>query len=524
MFRAFLLFLSLLASAPADTFVDPIAEGADPWVVKDGDRYLWCNSDGNRGISLWVSDRLSSLGNKHMIWKAPEKGPFAKQVWAPELHRLDGRWYVYFAASDGENANHLAYVLGSRSEDPLGPYTLHGPFATGEGPDGKSPNGWAIDMTVLELGGKRYAVWSGWDAPGSDRQYLYIAPMKSPIELAGPRVRLAANDTHLWERTEETEQSRGLAEGPQVLQHGGRTFVTYSTAASWLPTYKLGMLELTGGDPLDPAAWTKFPQPVFQSTDATFGVGHSCFVKSPDDTEWWHVYHAKRDRKAGWQRAIFIQPFTFTADGVPAFGRPVAPGTLLSRPSGEKAFAPKLSLTVDFTQGRQQGFSYYGHLQFMKFDKNGLNLGAVPEESVNGYRSGEKLVLEGGDFGDFTATTRMSILEGDRDAGLLFRVTLASVGYDAQRGYFAGLNAGDQTVILGKTDGGTWSEIAHKRVPFDPKKEQELGVVVHGTSITVTLAGKPVLSAEDESYARGSVGLRVVDTHASFKDLEVKEH
>ncbi len=132
-----------------------------------------------------------------MVWTAPKSGPYSKEVWAPEIHLLDGRWHIYVAASDGDNANHLAYVLLSRDEDPLSPYTLHGPLPTGDGEDGKSPNIWAIDMTVLEHEGKRYALWSGWDAPGTDRQFLYIAPMKSPIELAGPRVLICKNDTYL---------------------------------------------------------------------------------------------------------------------------------------------------------------------------------------------------------------------------------------------------------------------------------------------------------------------------------------
>ncbi len=75
--------------------------------------------------------------------------------------------------------------------------------------------------------------------------------MKSPTELVGPRVQLFDNDEYLWERTEEKLDSRGLAEGPEVLQHNGRTFVSYSTGASWLPTYKLGLLELTGDDPMN---------------------------------------------------------------------------------------------------------------------------------------------------------------------------------------------------------------------------------------------------------------------------------
>ncbi len=522
MFRTLLASLSVFtcfATSPADTFVNPIAEGADPWVVKHGNRYIWCTSEGNRGVSLWISDRLTSLGTRHEVWTAPENGPYSKEVWAPEIHLLDGRWHIYVAASDGNNANHLAYVLRSRDEDPLSPYTLHGPLPTGDGEDGKSPNIWAIDMTVLEHGGKRYALWSGWDMPGSDRQFLYIAPMKSPTELAGPRVLICKNDTHLWEHTEEKQDSRGLAEGPQILQHGGRTFVTYSTAASWLPTYKLGLLELTGKDPLDPAAWSKYPEPVFQSTAATYGVGHSCFVKSPDNKEWWHVFHAKRDRDAGWRRAIFIQPFTFDNKGIPNFGTPVAPGSKLPRPSGETTPAPALAL--DFTKGHPKGLSYFGHLQFLDFGKNGLHLGGTSTDPVNPYRSGEKLVIDGGDFGDFEATTTMSFVKGDRDAGLLFRVSDPSVGFDAQSGYFAGLIPRDQMVILGKTDGMRWQEIARAPVTFDPKAELKLGVAASGPEIRISLDGKTILTAKDATYPRGSAGLRVIDTHARFNGLEV---
>ena len=122
-------------------------------------------------------------------------------------------------------------------------------------------------MTVLELNGARYAIWSGWDAPGTDRQYLYIAEMKSPTELVGPRVRICNNDDLLWERVEPDPSKRGLNEAPQIFQSHGRTFLAYSCGASWLPTYKLGMLELIDSNPLDPAAWKKQPKPVVGRAD-----------------------------------------------------------------------------------------------------------------------------------------------------------------------------------------------------------------------------------------------------------------
>lgn len=511
----------------AGQFVNPIGEGADPWVVRDpnADRYLWCFSAGNRGIAIHISDRLTSMGQKHIVWRAPESGPVSREVWAPELHFLDDRWHVYFAASDGRNENHLAYVLRSQSADPLGPYELHGPLATGEGADGRSPNIWAIDMTVLEHRGRRYAIWSGWDAPGTDRQYLYIAPMKSPVELAGPRVRLCSNNDFPWERTEPGENGRGLNEAPQVLKTTDRTFVVYSCGASWLPTYKLGGLELRGSDPLDPAAWHKFDRPLFESTEETYGVGHSCFVPSPDGSEWWHIFHAKRDRRPGWRRAVFVQPMRIDAEGMPQFGRPIAAGVPLERPSGEKSSKLETPFESSLRPGSDSElWNYLGHHQLIEWSEDGLHLGSEPSAPINDYRSGEKVLLNGDAPSDVTVAVTIDFRGNGqaRDAGILLRTQQPAVGYDAQQGYFAGLIPEAGLAIFGKTDGRGWTEIARADVDIDPHQPQRLRVEAEQDRFTIHIGDRPVLSARDGTYTHGAVGLRVVDTHAVFRDLRVE--
>jgi GH43 family beta-xylosidase len=329
-------------TTPETAFRNPIGVGADPWVIRDSsrDRFLWAQSYRDRGVAIHSSSSPASLGQRHIVWRAPSDGPYSDQIWAPELHFLDKRWYIYFAASDGRNENHRTYVLESKTSDPLGDYALHGPLGTGTGPTGTTPNIWAIDMTVLDQKGRRYAIWSGWDTPRSDRQFLYIAPLASPFRLGGPRVQICANDDYLWERVGETREGRGLHEAPQVLQRADRTFVVYSCSGSWQPTYKLGMLELKpGADPLKPESWVKHPQPVFQSTATTFGLGHCSFAKSPDGLEDWLIYHVKTERAEGWRRVLFAQRFDWTADNWPRFGQPVDWGQLVALPSGEKALA-----------------------------------------------------------------------------------------------------------------------------------------------------------------------------------------
>jgi GH43 family beta-xylosidase len=508
----------------ADThFVNPFAEGADPTLVRDGDRYLWCQSEGNVGVAIWVSDRPTTLGTKHVVWRAPAQGPCSQEVWAPELFKLDDRWYIYFAASDGNSKHHLTYVLESATDDPLGDYTVHGPLQTGDSSADGADNLWAIDLTVLEHGGKRYAIWSGWPTADRDQQHLYLGPMASPTKLGGDRVLICRAGEHEWERVEETPDSRGLVEAPQVLQREGRTFVVYSCAASWLPTYKMGMLELVGDDPTDPASWTRHPRPVFRSNEATYGVGHATYTTSPDGREWWHIFHAKQDREPGWRRALYAQPMRWRADGTPELGQPVPAGAPVPIPSGTPSEDTHDARSWSFAQSGQEGFDYYGHHQYFTTGPDGLQLGVVPKNPVNAYRSGEKLVLRDGDYRDLRLVAEFDVLDGSHDVGVIFRVARPGVGFDALRGYFAGVSTGRSTVVLGAMNGLAWREIAVAPVYLDPAGSQRIVVDASGPNISVYVGTdpQPVITAVDEDYTRGSIGCRVVDTHANFTSLTV---
>jgi GH43 family beta-xylosidase len=86
-------------------------------------------------------------------------------------------------------------------------------------------------------------------------------------------------------------------------------------------------------DPMDPRSWTKVANPVFQSSQDVFGVGHCSFVQSPDGKEDWIAYHAKTRRTDGWERVVHVQKFNWREDGFPDFGTPVASGAGLPMPS-----------------------------------------------------------------------------------------------------------------------------------------------------------------------------------------------
>ncbi|MFM1945446.1 MAG: hypothetical protein RI897_4428 [Verrucomicrobiota bacterium] len=303
-----------------------MASGADPWVICRGEFYYMCQS--RRG-SIWVGRfrRLRDLGMAEWVkvW-TPEPGTeHSRELWAPELHHLRGRWYIYVAADDGENRNHRMFVLEGDEEDPRLAFRMRGRLAA-------DTDRWAIDGTVLEMpGGGLYFLWSGWEGFENVAQHLYIAGMSDPWTIRGERVRISSPE-HVWERRGEP----WVNEGPQVLWRGGRLFVIYSASGSWTDDYCLGQLSWGGGDPLDPASWSKKPEPVFSSAGDVYGPGHCSFVRTRDGEEDWMIYHSAKHRGAGWNRRVNMQRFGWTADGDPDFGVPRSSMEGMKPPSGEE--------------------------------------------------------------------------------------------------------------------------------------------------------------------------------------------
>jgi GH43 family beta-xylosidase len=165
------------------TFVNPVFDGADPWIIKNDKYYYYCYSSG-RSINISRSEFLTKKGETKKVWTAPSSGWNRSNVWAPELHFIDGLWYIYYAA--GESGPPFIHqrsgVLRSENADPFSGYTDMGMLYTGDNADLKSENKWAIDMTVFRYRNRLYALWSGWlENAETDKtpQHLFIAEMES---------------------------------------------------------------------------------------------------------------------------------------------------------------------------------------------------------------------------------------------------------------------------------------------------------------------------------------------------------
>ena len=285
--------------------------GGDPWVVKHEGVYYYCYSTG-RGVSVAKATSLGEL--KPMgttVYTAPSGTMYSAEYWAPELHYINGEWYIYVAADDGNNHNHRMYVLKGTSQNPRDRFEMVGQITD---PSDK----WAIDGTVLELNGELYFIWSGWEGDVNVAQHIYIAHMSDPCTIDSERVMLSTPE-YTWEKNGNPL----INEGPTVLQHEGKTFVIYSASGSWTDEYCLGMLTLTGDDPLNPTHWEKTGKPVFRKrVGVCYGPGHCSFTTAPDGSVWM-VYHGNLVSGTGWNgRSVWIAPVTFDEEGTPHFGRP----------------------------------------------------------------------------------------------------------------------------------------------------------------------------------------------------------
>ena len=296
--------------------------------------------------------------------------------------------------------------------------------------------------------------------------------------------------------------------------------MTYSCSGSWQASYKLGLLTLApNGDPMNPAAWTKSPEPDFQRTEKTFGVGHNCFVTSPDGREDWLVYHSKVNLTPGWQRTLRLQRFTWRADDTPDFGSPVSAGHALHVPSGQRDLTRSGgTFSEDFRSGLG-AWDVYAHPQYIRLSPGELRLGHPDRELVNAFRSGEKILLRDRTWSDARFTARLRLTPGGKPAGLLFRATAPAVGHHAQRAYFAGIATSPTRVVLTYSDGSTTTELASAPLTLDPEKPHTLEVTARGPALSVAVDGSPALTATDSRLTTGLLGLRIDDGSAIFESV-----
>ena len=335
--RAFLAGAAALSASPAlarraPRIVNPLVRNlADAQIFRHSDGWYYMTGSVPQYDRLVLRRARSieglSTATERVLWRHLASGPMAGFIWAPEMHLIDGRWIMYFAAGPsggGEDVFRIrTYAAVCNGADPMtGNWSVLGQLTT-------PWDSFTLDSTSFVHRGVRYLAWAQREPGIETNSNLYLAPLATPLTLAAAPARLSV-PTLPWE-------IRGFKvnEAPALLARHGRLFLTYSASATDA-RYCLGMLTARDDvDIMDPASWQKSPVPVMTSSPAhhVYGPGHNSFTVDRRGRDML-VYHARDyetivgDPLFDPNRHTRVQPIRYAPDGVPLFDPPVANGPL----------------------------------------------------------------------------------------------------------------------------------------------------------------------------------------------------
>ena len=276
----------------------------DPFITLYNGRYFMTWS-GNREVTIRGADTLNGLHDAEdkTLYSLPDSLPDAGNMWAPELHVIEGIPYLFTTVGEQGKWYTVRSCVMKCNGNPENPADWTEPVFCIKA-DGTPLNeeGISLDMTYFCIDGTHYVIWSNRVLDKDNYEtnefgtngcaVLCIATIdpgkpwqltSSPVEISRPY--------YGWERIENE-----INEGAYLLEHGEDLFLTYSGSSVGV-LYCVGILKAKrGNDLLDPDSWEKLQYPVLtkESVAGQYGPGHNNFVKSPDGSgDDLMVFHSK---------------------------------------------------------------------------------------------------------------------------------------------------------------------------------------------------------------------------------------
>lgn len=312
-----------------------IPERADPFAVKapDGTYYFTASypaygdvEHGYDRIILRKSSTVAGLASaeEKVIWKAPSSGVCSRHIWAPEIHFIGGKWYVFFAAGNSDDVWHIRpYVLRCKGSDPYNDeWDAPVRMESADG-DGQSFRSFSLDMTYFEHKGRHFLIWA--QSIGDSSLFMAEINPAEPTKLISSPI-LLTKPEYDWEKIRFR-----VNEGAAVLKTDNKVYVFFSASGTG-SEYCIGRLSAdSDADLMNPASWDKLPCPVLstEDLDGESGPGHNSFV-TDEKGDLLIVYHARPmshlEEKCGTFaddplydpcRHARIRKVKFDADGVP---------------------------------------------------------------------------------------------------------------------------------------------------------------------------------------------------------------
>ncbi|GAB4816444.1 hypothetical protein N2152v2_003490 [Parachlorella kessleri] len=320
-----------------------LLEGAHPFLTRIGNLYYMLTTR-HYDIGIYKNESLNNMDsvipyrawcfdflNVASKWDTFPDLPGWGQIMAPELHNVDGAWYVYFTGWTWYNESYPTsppssppklWVLKSTTTSPNGPYVLSNSLDITQGLHG----------TTFKWKGKNYFSWSEIQSTkspdGSPVQCLKLAPMCNATAVGYPRVTISCPE-YDW----EMGGGKAINEGPAALMQTNRPnpdqlFIVYTAGNSYSQYAGMGMLQLKNQnlDILDPTSWKKEKKPVFKtdSSRLQFGPSNPSFTQAPNG-RWFMAYQARNVSTTGGFRGdgtsffkVWVKEFNWKA-GIPNF-------------------------------------------------------------------------------------------------------------------------------------------------------------------------------------------------------------
>lgn len=272
---------------------------ADPAICRWQGKYYFISTndlDGNHTIYIRESASIAGLvtAQQHLILDNQTYPHLGNLLWAPELHVIGNRLYVFHAGTPGPFVQEQSHVMALKEGGcPIkaADWEMSRRILKKDGSTLYDERGITLDMTVFHSGGRLYTVWAQRQfSPVDQGSWLWVAELDAdkPWQLKSDPVLLTAPE-YGWENNHTF-----VVEGPFALYRGGKILLTYSGALVD-STYVVGMMSIDdGADPLDLGNWTKenYPLLTSRSVEGEFGPGHNAYVTDEDGLVW-NTYHAR---------------------------------------------------------------------------------------------------------------------------------------------------------------------------------------------------------------------------------------
>ena len=264
-------------------------EGADPFILVHDNKYYLYFTKEEDGFKVYESSDLISWVDRGYCLQRGHQICGQQGFWAPEIIEKDGTFYMVYVADE-----HLGIAT---SKSPLGPFVQNKMEFIDEGNmiDGHF---FKDDDGIIYLYFVRF----------DNGNVLHIAKMNEDM------VSIDKSSERFLMRAElpwELSSGYSVMEGPFVLKHNGKYYLSFSCNHTQSPDYAIGYA--VSDNPYGP--FIRYENnPILSKTDKVVGVGHHSFFNRVGDNHLMIVYHRHFSPSQNYPRQVCLDEAEFDGD------------------------------------------------------------------------------------------------------------------------------------------------------------------------------------------------------------------